>query len=209
MGMAGRVQCRTNRSNLAIHHSAWRGEVSACFGLSNSSLPVDLEGRVVVDIATCVEHAAVAVRRVFINAEVGHQHHVVAHVAAQVAQGHLHDAVRIKCTASNIVFRRRNAEQDYAFDPDTAQLRYFFSQRLDRVLEDSRQRTNWLRLRDSFSNEQRRDQIIDAKSRLGNEAAHRWGSAKATRTLRRGGKAHPAIVGLVSRCRRALREPRL
>ena len=61
------------RADLAVHHPARRDDVSAGTGLGHRGLGVDLERRVVVDVAALVEHAAVAVVGVLVDAEVGDQ----------------------------------------------------------------------------------------------------------------------------------------
>ena len=54
--------------------------------LRDGSLRVDLERRVVVDDAVLVDDAAVAVIGVLVDAEVGHQHDIVAEGLPEVAQ---------------------------------------------------------------------------------------------------------------------------
>ena len=67
---------------------------------ATAALGVDLQRGVVVDVAVLVEHAAVAVVGVLVDAQVGDQHDVVADVAAQVGERELHDAVGIEGAAA-------------------------------------------------------------------------------------------------------------
>ena len=82
-------------ADLAVHHPRRGDDVGARLGLGHRDPGVELEGGVVVDLAPVVEDAAVAVVGVLVEAEVGDEHDRVAELVAQVAQGHLHDAVGV------------------------------------------------------------------------------------------------------------------
>ena len=62
---------------------------------ASAALAYIVERGVVVDAAALVEHAAVAVVGVLVDAQVGDQHDVVADVAAQVGERQLDDAVGV------------------------------------------------------------------------------------------------------------------
>ena len=94
-------------ADLAVHHPARRDDVGAGSGLGDGRLGVDVERGVVVDHAVLVEDAAVAVVGVLVDAQVGHQHDVVAEVGAQIAQGDLHDAVGVERPAADGVLVAR------------------------------------------------------------------------------------------------------
>ena len=109
-------------------------------GLGQRGLGVDLERGVVVDVAALVEHAAVAVVGVLVDAQVGDQHDVVAEVAAQVGQRELHDAVGVEGAAADGVLARRHAEQHDGADAERRQLGDLLAQALAGVLDDAGQR---------------------------------------------------------------------
>ena len=67
----------------------------AGFGLRQRHRAVPLQGRVVVDLRRLVEHAAVPVVGELVQAQVGHQHGVVAELVVQPAQRHVQHAVRV------------------------------------------------------------------------------------------------------------------
>ena len=69
-------------------------------GLGDRDRRVALERGVVVDLAGVGEQPAVAVVGVLVEAVVGHEDQRVAHLVAQVAQRHLHDAVGVVGAAS-------------------------------------------------------------------------------------------------------------
>ena len=100
------------RADLAVHHPARCDDVGAGGGLGDGGLGVDLERGVVVDVAVLVEHAAVTVVGVLVDAQIGHQHDVVADVVAQVGEGELDDAVGIERPRADGVLGRRDTEQD-------------------------------------------------------------------------------------------------
>ena len=62
-------------------------DVGAGVGLGHRDLGVALERGVVVDLAAVVEHAAVAVVGVLVEAEVGDEHQLVAELVAQRRAG--------------------------------------------------------------------------------------------------------------------------
>ena len=76
------VEGSADRGDLAVHHPRWGAHVGPGVGLRDRGLAVDLEGGVVVDRALGGDQAAVAVVGVLVEAEVGHQHEVVAHLVA-------------------------------------------------------------------------------------------------------------------------------
>ena len=77
-----------------------RHDVRTRFGLRQRDPPVELEGRVVEDLAVGPEHAAVAVVRVLVETEVGHEDELVSDGVAQRAQGALDDPLRVVRLAS-------------------------------------------------------------------------------------------------------------
>ncbi len=71
VGVARVVERAADRRHLAVHHAAGADQVRAGLGLRDRDPPVALERRVVVDLAAVgVEHAAVAVVGVLVQAEV-------------------------------------------------------------------------------------------------------------------------------------------
>ena len=109
-----------------------------------------------------VDDAAVAVVGVLVDAQVGHDHDVVADVAAQVAQRQLHDAVGIEgadCRSASFVAGTPN--RITARTPRAASSRDLLAQRLAGVLHDTRQRRDRLGLVDALADEQRCDQVVD------------------------------------------------
>ena len=91
-------------------------------GLGNRGLGVDLERRVVVDVARLVEHATVPMVGVLVDAEVGDHDDVVADVAAEIGERELHDAVGIEGAAAHGVLVRGDSEQDHGLHAELGQL---------------------------------------------------------------------------------------
>ena len=86
--------------HLAVHHPARRHDVGARRRPGRARSAVQLERRVVADLAVGTEHAAVPVVGVLVEAEVRHQDELVAHRVAHGAQRDLHDAVGVPGAAS-------------------------------------------------------------------------------------------------------------
>ena len=163
-------------------------------GLGHRGPGVDLERGVVVDVAAIVEHAAVAVVGVLVDAQVGDQHDVVADVAAQVGERELHDAVRVEGAAADGVLRRRHTEQDHGAHAELGQLDDLLAQAVAGVLHDARQRHDRLRLGDALAHEQRRDEV----GRCARTSRRRRSRIAGVRRRRRGRAVgnDPAMSGL-------------
>ncbi len=107
-----------------------------------------------------VQHAAVPVSDVLVEAEVGHQHDVVAELVAQRAQGDLHDARRIVGAGPTIVLVDRYAEEDDTLHAHVAQRAHLVVQRREGVLDVAGQRRDRTRLVEPLAYEERGDQVI-------------------------------------------------
>ena len=97
---------------------------------------------------------------------------LVADVVAQVAQRDLHDAVGIPRPRALGVLGGRHAEEDHGRARRApASSCDLLAQRLARVLHDAGQRRDRLRLVDALAHEQRRDQVVDPETGLGDQPA--------------------------------------
>ena len=152
-------------------------------GLGERGAGVDLQRGVVVDVAVLVEHAAVAVVGVLVDAQVGDQHDVVADVAAQVGEGELHDALGIEGAGADGVLACRDPEQHDGPHAERGQLGDLLAEALAAVLDDARQRHDRLRLGDALADEQRGDQVARAHRRLGDEVAEGRRAPEAPRPV--------------------------
>ncbi len=81
--------------DLAVHHPRETDDVGTGAGLGDRHRRVAHEGRVVVDAAGLVEHAAVAVGGELVEAEVGHDDRLVAELITQQSQRPVEDAFGI------------------------------------------------------------------------------------------------------------------
>ena len=159
--------------DLAVHHPRGRHDVGAGVGLRQRRPGVELDGGVVVDVACRRQHAAVAVVGVLVEAAVGHEHHPVAHLVAQVAQRDLHDAVGVPGLGPGGVLASRHAEQDHAGHAERGQRRHLLAEALTGVLHDAGQRRDGLRFGDALAHEERGDEVVDAEAGLGHQPAQR------------------------------------
>ena len=140
-------------------------------GLRLRHLSVEVDGGVVVDVPVLVDEPAVAVVGVLVEAQVGHDHEVVAHVRAQVAQGHLHDALGVPRARALGVLAGGHAEEDHGRHAHVGQLVHLLAQRLAGVLEHARQRGDLVRVVDALAHEQGDDQVVDRQPGLGHQPA--------------------------------------
>ena len=117
---------------------------------------------------------------------------LVADVVAQVAQGHLHDAVGVPRPGALGVLGGGHAEEDHAGDAEGGQLGDLLAQRLAGVLHDAGQRGDRLGLVDALAHEQRGDQVVGRQAGLGHQPAQGRGAAQPAQAAL--GEAHPASL---------------
>ena len=181
-------------------------------GLGQSDALVELERRVVEDLARRAEDAAVPVVGVLVEAEVGHEDELVTHRVAHGAQRDLHDALRVPRAAPLGVLARRDAEED---EPGHAQRDESFGlddERVERVLHLTGHGRDRDRPFGSLAHEERGDEVVDPETGLGHQPPQRRRAAqaaqpahgKAARRGRRRGLGHPPSL----RTRRPRRGPR-
>jgi hypothetical protein len=103
-------------------------------GLRGRDPPVALERRVVVDLSVLVEHAAVAVVRVFVQAQVGDHHVVVAELLPKHPERPLRDPVRVPRLRTLRVLAFGDAEQHEREHAPARDLGRLLAQGLERVL---------------------------------------------------------------------------
>ena len=110
--------------HLAVHHPGGGHDVGAGLGLGQRR-PGRSSSRV-ASLSTSpsvVEHAAVAVVGVLVEAEVGHEHEVVADLVAEVAQRDLDDAVGVPRLRALGVLVLGDAEEDDGGDAELGRAR--------------------------------------------------------------------------------------
>ena len=90
------------------------------------------------------------------------------------------------------VLVRGHAEQHDRGDAEVRELAHLLAQRLTRVLHDAGQRGDRLWLVDAFTHEERRDEVVDAQLRLGDETAERGRAPEPAGPAR--GEGHPRIL---------------
>ena len=158
--------------------SAWEIAVRA----SSSS------GDVVVDLALADE-AAVPVRRVLAEADVG-DHHQVRMRLLQRAHRHLHDALVVVGARAGLVLRRRDAEQDHGADAGGLDLGRLGDELADREALDAGHRLHGLADVLAGDHEQRLHEVARRQLGLAHEVTKRARAAQAPHA--RSGKAHAA-----------------
>ena len=164
-----RVQRVSDGADLAVHHAARRNHISPGIGLGDRNRRVALQRGVVVHLARRGQEPAMPVVGVLVQAGIGHQHERIADLVAQVAQRHLHHAVRVVRGAPPRVLGRRDPEQDHPGDPEICQCPYFLAQTLLSVLHHARHRDHGIRFADALLDEERGDEIIDVHAGLRNQ----------------------------------------
>ena len=179
------VERGADGADLAVHHPARRHDVGAGLRLGDRGLGVDLERGVVVDRPVVADDPAVPVAGVLVDAEIGHQHDVVADLAAQLAERDLHDAVGVERRRAHLVLVGRHAEQHHGAHSHRRQFDHALAQALDGVLVDAGQRADLDRGVDALADEQRRDQIGDCDIGLGDQITQRRRAPQPARPVDR------------------------
>ena len=167
-------------------------------GLGDRDPAVDLERGVVVDggvgvVGGAVEHAAVAVVGVLVDAQIGHQHHPIADLVGQISQAQLHNSLRVEGLRADGILGGRHSEQDHGADAEVGQLGDLGAQALAGVLHDARQRHDRLRFVDALADEQRGHEIGRRRARVSATRCRRAAEVRSRRG-RETGKL-PATIG--------------
>ena len=154
-------------------------------GLGDGDPAVDLQRGVVVDrclriVGGPVEHAAVAVIGVLVDAQIGHQHHSIADLGRQIGQAQLHNSLRIEGLRADGIFGGRHSEQDHGSDAEVSQLLHLGAHAVAGVLHDARERCDRQWPVDAFADEQRGDEVADVEAGLGDEVAERSRTAQSS-----------------------------
>ncbi len=152
-------------------------------GLGDSDVAVDLQRGVVVDVTVGPDDAAMAVRRVLVDAEVGHEHHVVTKFCPQVAQRQLYDPVRIGSARAGCVLVSGHAEEHDRLHAHVCQFDYPAAKRLSSVLVHARERCDFDPLVNAFAHEQGCHEVVDRDVGFGHEVTQRCRSAQTTKSM--------------------------
>ena len=108
------VERLADRADAAVHHVARRDDVGAGLGVADRGAGEQLEAPVVVDVAVD-DDAAVAVRRVLAEADVGEQDEL-REARPQRAQRDLDDAVLLPRAGRLVVLHLGDAEEHHRAD---------------------------------------------------------------------------------------------
>ena len=139
-----------------------------------TAMRVHLQGGVVVDRSPpAVEDAAMTVIGVLVDAQICHDDHPVAHLAAQVARRDLHNSLRIEGLRCRWNPWWTDPEENDGADAEVGQLLDLLSRGSRGVLHDAGQRDDRLRFVDAFANEQRCDELGNVEVGLGDEVPQR------------------------------------
>ena len=142
-----------------------------------------------------LEHAAVPVVGVLVEAEVGHQHQFVTDGGAQGAQRQLDDAVGIPGPAALGVLVLGHAEEDQAGHAERGQPLGLGDQRVEGVLDWPGMEAIGTGDVDALAHEERRNQIVDVQMRVSATSRRRAGVRRNRRRRRVGKGARPCRSG--------------
>ena len=172
IGVSGRTVA--NRGDASVHHVARRDDVGSGLDVRDGRAREQLERRVVVDLSV-VDHAAVAVRRVFAQADVGDQQQL-RKARPQRAERLLDDAVVDPGAGALVVLLLRDPEQDHGADADAHELLDLAHDGLDGV---ALQRRQPLVRERGGRDEERHHEVVERDRRLADEVAQRAGATQA------------------------------
>ena len=157
--MPSTIKCGANSTHLSVHHAARRYNVRSGLCLCKRGFAIDRKRLIIVDVSVGPNNSAVPMGRVLINAQVGHDDHVIANCNSQISKCHLNNAIWVIRSRAHCVFYNRDSEQNHGAHAKVTQRNHFGDKRFTSVLNDAWQRHNRLRGRNSFANKQRRNKI--------------------------------------------------
>src|SRR5690606_15729912 len=134
-------------------------------------------------VAVLVQHTAVAVVGVFVQARVGHQHGVVAQLGTQVAQRDVQDAVGAAGGRPDRVMRGGHTEEHQPAHPGGDRFHRGLAQRIPGVVHDAGHAGDRPRLGDSLGHAQRQDQLARPHLCLADQPPYGGGAAQPTGSM--------------------------
>ena len=168
------VERLANRRDAAVHHVARGHDVGAGLGVAHRGAGQQLEAAVVVHVAVH-HHPAVAVRRVFAEADVRQQDEV-GEARPQRAQRLLNDPVVLPRTGCLLVLLRRDAEEQDGADARRCEVLDYANEAAEVEARHARQ----LLVRERLgSDEERHDELVEREPGLAHEPAQGSRTAEA------------------------------
>lgn len=148
--------------------------MGAGVGLDLGHLGVPFQRGVVVDPSVGVEDTAVAVVGELVQAQVGHDHEVVADLGAHVPEGDLEDAVGVGAGGAGGVLLGvlGHAEEHDPGDPGLQRLHGGLPQGVAGVLDDAGHGPDRHGFGDPLAHERGQDQVGGMQPRLGHHPPH-------------------------------------
>ena len=181
------VERGAQRAHAAVHHVARRDGVGAGLGLRDRGAGEQLERLVVVDDAVGAQHAAVAVRRVLAQAQVGDDQKVRIG-GLDRPRGELDHALVVPRARAFGVLARRQPEQQDGGNAERVRDARLLDRPVDREVVDPRQLRDRRAARAARHHEHRIDEVRDREVGLAHEAAQHAGLAQAAQAG--GGEGH-------------------
>ena len=183
IGVSG--QDLADRADAAVHHVARRDGVGAGFDVADGRPREQLERLVVRDLAVA-DHAAVAVRGVLAEADVGDEDELRV-LGAHRPQRPLDDPVLVPGARALVVLLLGHAEEEQRLAAERGELARLGDEILDREAAHPGQ----LLVRNGRRpDEVRHHEVVEVEPRLAHEPAQGVGAAEAAKP-RRGEGAHP------------------
>ena len=176
---AGVVQRFADPANAPVHHVRRRDDVGAGRGVRQRRSHELLDRRIVRDLLVD-QNAAMAVRRVLAEADVGDDEHP-RHLALEGANRRLDRRLRIVGGRPDVVFRVGQPEEQHARDAVSLGRRRFFHGLVHRELIDARHRSDFTPLSLAGHDEERIEKHIRRQPRLADHRAERRRAAQPAR----------------------------
>src|SRR2546421_5768677 len=173
------VERLADGAHAPVHHVGGRDHVGAGVRVRHRGTREQLEGRIVAH-RTVLDHAAVAVARVFAEADVGDDEQV-RHGVLHRAHGLLHDAVIGVGLGAARILLRRNTEEQYAGDAHAGGILAFLDQLIHGEAVLAGHGCDRLSHAAAVHDEQGIDEVVDRQRRLADEFAEQRFFAQAAR----------------------------
>ena len=170
--MALLIERGADGTDASVHHVAGRDDVGASVGVHDRDAREDLQRRVVVDVHDPVpagdQDAAMAVVRVLIDADVGHDHELRRGLLHR-ADGPRDGAVRIGAGLAAGVFRLGQTEEDHSAEAARPRFPRHAGGVGDGELRDAGHGRDRARLVDARVEKERQDEVLRPDARLADE----------------------------------------
>ena len=184
------IELATDGGHAAVHHVGGRDDVRSCAGVGKRRGREKIDRGIILHLAI-LHHAAVAVVRIFAEADVGDDDETELGLA-DCGDRALHGAIRRGCFRAGRVLALGQAEENHGGNAQIGDFAALLGDFIGGLLIDARHRANFGANIRSGAGEHGIDEAARAEPCLADQFAQGFGAAQAARAM--GGECHARLA---------------